>query len=56
MIQSQIVLHRFEAVMRRVGWVDFRCGPYGTVVPHALAGPSPRLKRYASALRFPMGL
>ena len=36
MIQSQIVLHRFEAVMRRAGWVARRCGPL------PLAGPLPR--------------
>jgi len=36
MIQSQIVLHRFEAVMRRAGWVARRSGPDppgGTVAP-----------------------
>jgi hypothetical protein len=54
MIQSQIVLHRFEAVMRRAGWVAHSRGPCGTVVP--AAAPSPDLERYAGALRRPMGL
>jgi len=52
MIQSQIVLHRFEAVMRRAGWSA--PAPRGTDAFGA--GWDPHLERYAGALRVPMGL
>jgi len=55
MIESQIGLHRFEAVMRCAGWVARRYGPPLRSHPVA-AGPNPHLERYAGALRFPMGL
>ena len=40
MIQSQIVVHRFEAMVRSVGWVAH----------------GPQLERYPGALRLPMDL
>ena len=46
MIQSQIVLHWFEAVMRRAGWVARKYGPAARRDRPPAAGPSPRLERY----------
>jgi hypothetical protein len=54
MIQSQIVLHRFEAVMRRVGWGSRRPGPLRDRF-HRLAISSPHLERYADYLASPNG-
>ena len=49
MIQSQIVLHRFEAVMRRAGWVARRCGPLRDHFPARGSQPAPRTIRWGAA-------
>ena|SRR6516162_3026280 len=50
---SACVLHRFETMMHRAGWVARRSGLRDRV---PAAGPSPHLERYAGAMRLPMDL
>ena len=40
MIQSQIVLHRFDAVMRRAGWVARSAAPLAGPLPARLQVPA----------------
>ena len=50
MIQSQMVLHRFEAVMRRAGWVVRRLGPLRDRCPSTCGSqPVPRTLRWRVA-------